>query len=153
MDEQLRKRWIFERLKHSVQALALPATAQLSLLPDFVVKADELVLDFDHWRQCAVTNYRADLTSEQLELLAAMDAHIGNPSGDRTVWYESALPSHPFWKELRERAIQTLNAFAWPQETPPSYAAEYVPGRKRTESPLRSLVRKVTKPWFPIARS
>jgi len=37
MDEQQRKEWIFERLKHSVQALALPSTAQVSRLPDFVV--------------------------------------------------------------------------------------------------------------------
>ena len=80
MDEQRRKQWIFERLKHSVQALALPATAQLSLLPDFVVKSDELLLDFDHWQECAVTNYGSDLTGEQLDSLAAMNAHICNPT-------------------------------------------------------------------------
>jgi hypothetical protein len=32
---------VFERLKHSVQLLALPAEAQLKLLPSFVCKADE----------------------------------------------------------------------------------------------------------------
>jgi hypothetical protein len=35
------------RLMLSVQALAQPAEVQLSLLPDFVCKADELALDFD----------------------------------------------------------------------------------------------------------
>ena len=129
MNEQRRKQWIFERLKHSVQALALPATAQLSLLPDFVVKTDELLLDFDHWRECAVTNYRADLTGAQLESLAAMDAHTVNPSDDRSVWDESCVSTHPFWAELRTLAAVALNAFGWPQATPPSYAHEYVSGR------------------------
>lgn len=126
MDELLRKRWIFERLKHSTQALALPASAQLSGLPDFIVKTDELVLDFDHWRECAVTNYRADLNVEQLKSLAAIDAHIANPSGDRSVWEESALSTHPFWVDLRRLAAAALTAFGWPLETPPSYAHEYV---------------------------
>jgi hypothetical protein len=129
MNEQRRKQWILERLKHSVQALALPAAAQLSLLPDFVVKTDELVLDFDHWRKCAVTNYRADLTSEQVESLAAMDAQIANPSGDRSVWDESSLSTHPFWSELRRLAALALNTFGWHQETPPSYAHEFISGR------------------------
>ena len=129
MDEQQRKQWIFERLKHSTQALALPASAQLSRLPDFVVKTDELVLDFDHWRECAVTNYRADLNVEQLESLAAIDAHIANPSGDRRVWDENSLSTHPFWAELRRLAAVTVSAFGWPQETPPSYAHEYVSGQ------------------------
>ncbi len=35
------------RLKHSLQALAMPAEVQLTLFPDFVCKADELALDFD----------------------------------------------------------------------------------------------------------
>ena len=129
MDEQERKQWILERLKHSVQALALPATAQLSRLPDFVVKTDELVLDFGHWRECAVGNYRADLNGQQLESLTAIDAHIANPSGDRSVWKESSLSTHPFWADLRKLAAVALSAFGWPQETPPSYAHEYVRGR------------------------
>ena len=133
MDEELRIRWIYERLKHSLQAMALPATAQLSYLPDFVVKTDELVLDFDHWRDCAVGNYRVDMTASQVDSLAAVEAHIDGPNttGDRSVWEESALYSHPFWDELRNLAIQSLTEFGWPQETPPSYAHQYVPAKQR----------------------
>lgn len=128
MDEQQRKLWIFERLKGSLQALALPAAAQLAYFPDFVVKTDELVLDFDHWRDCAVGNYHLDMTTAQLESLAAIDAHVAGPDacGDRSVWDESALYSHPFWKGLRKLAIQSLKEFDWPPEEPPSYAHEYV---------------------------
>jgi hypothetical protein len=133
MNKQHLKQSILERLKHSLQALALSATDQVAHLPDFVVKTDELVLDFDHWRECAVGNYRSDMTAAQLDSLAAIKAHIATPNstGDRTVWDESALYSHPFWGELRNLAIQSLNAFGWPQETPPSYAHEYVSGKER----------------------
>ncbi len=47
MNHQQRKQWVFERLKHSLQALGLPAPAQVAYYPDFVVKTDELVLDLD----------------------------------------------------------------------------------------------------------
>jgi hypothetical protein len=129
MNEQQRKHWTLERLKHSLQALALPAAAQLAYYPDFVVKTDELVLDLGHWRDCAVGNYRGEMTEAQLRSLETLDKHIDNPSGDRTVWDDSALSRHPFWATLRRLAIEALNAFGWPQETPPSYAHEYVPGK------------------------
>jgi len=129
MNEQERKRWIFERLKHSLQAMALPAAAQLLYFPDFVVKTDELALGFDHWRDCAIGNYRADVTPAQLESLAVLDAYLDNPSGDPAVWNESALSEHSFWDEVRRLAVQALNAFGWPQETPPIYAHEYIRGR------------------------
>jgi len=54
MNEQESKQSILERLQHSLQALALPAPAQVAYLPDFVVKTDEMVLDFGHWQDCAV---------------------------------------------------------------------------------------------------
>ncbi len=133
MNEQQLKQSILGRLKHSLQALALPAHSQVAYLPNFVVKTDELVLDFDHWRGCAIGSYRADLTAAQLDTLAAVDTHIATPNftDDRSVWDESALYSHAFWEELRSLAIQSLNAFGWPQETPPSHAHEYVSSKQR----------------------
>jgi len=72
------------------------------------------------------------MTAAQQDSLAAVEAHIAVPNsiGDRSVWDESALYSHPFWEELRNLAIQSLNAFGWPQERPPSYAHEYAPGKR-----------------------
>jgi hypothetical protein len=131
MNDQERKQWIFDRLKHSLQALSLPAPTQVSLLPEFVVKADELVLDFDHWRVCGVENYRAEMTDAQSDSLAAIDTHIKARQAHLAVWDESALSSHLFWQEIRVLAKQSLDAFGWPLETPPSYAHEYVRGKAR----------------------
>jgi hypothetical protein len=69
------------------------------------------------------------MTTAQLESVAALDAYTDNPSGDPAVWNEGALSAHPFWAEVRRLAVRALNAFGWPQETPPSYAHEYIPGR------------------------
>jgi hypothetical protein len=124
MDEEQPKEWILKRLKHSLQALALAAPAQLSLFPD-CVKTDELVLDFDHWRLCAVGNYQCELTAAQFATLSSIDAHIESPP-TAAVWVESGLYSHPFWEELRTLARQSLAAFGWPEETPPGYAHEFV---------------------------
>ena len=73
------------------------------------------------------------MTPVQLESLATLDAHTDGPNaiGDRTVWEESALYFHPFWGEIRKLAIQALKAFGWPEEKPPTYTHEYVPGRPR----------------------
>lgn len=135
MEEKARKRWILLRLQHSLQALAIPATEQVRLFPDFVVKTDELVLDFDHWRQCAVENYGSEMTQAQASRLAAVDSHINtaNASGDRSVWGETALRTHPFWERLRGIAAHALKAFGWPQDIPPSYADEYVRGSRSND--------------------
>ena len=60
---------IFERLKHSIQLLACPPEVQLNLLPSFVCKVDELALDFDHWQRVALSNFRSELTADQLSCL------------------------------------------------------------------------------------
>lgn len=129
MTDQQTKDWRLERLKHALQALAMPASVQLSLLPDFVVKTDELVLDFDHWRLCAVSSKQLD--TAQLHALATVDHQIGTVNSGSNVWQESALHSDPFWEELRTLAKQALEAFGWPLEKPPSYAHEYIPGKPR----------------------
>jgi hypothetical protein len=128
MDEQERKIQTVERLKHSIQALALPAAAQVLQFPDFVVKTDELILDFDDWSDCPITKYRNDITPAQLASLEAIVAYIdkAESAGGKSVWEEEALYSHPFWEELRRLAIRSLGEFGWPAEIPPSYAHEYV---------------------------
>ena len=126
MDERERRYWILERLKHSLQHLAIPAPRQVALFPDFVVKTDELVLAFDHWRLCAVGNYGAEMTAAQKEALAAIDEFTKKP--DRVVWEEASLYTHPFWECVRGMAKVALGSFGWPLEEPPSYAHEYVRG-------------------------
>lgn len=124
MDE--RKNRTMERLKHSLQALALPAAAQVLQFPDFTAKTDESVLDFDDWRSCAVENYGDEMSAMQLKSLAAIHAYIGTEDSHSSAWDESAWHSHPFWEELRRLAMKSLAEFGWPAEVPPSYAHEYV---------------------------
>jgi hypothetical protein len=131
MNDEQRREWVLERLKHALQALALPTSEQLSLLPDFVVKTDELVLDFDHWRLCAVGSKQLD--AAQLQALARIGHHISTAKSGSRVWHERSLRLDPFWGELRTLGKQALEAFGWPVEAPPSYAHEYVPGKRRDE--------------------
>jgi hypothetical protein len=118
---------IFERLRHSIQLLACPAEIQLSLLPSFVCKADELALDFDHWRLVAVSNFRSELTASQLACLDAIEGrlseltHMGSEH-----WSDDALRESTEWRGLRALATAALASFGWPLETPPSHADEYV---------------------------
>lgn len=125
------KRWTLIRLKHSVQALALSADLQCDLFPDFVCKADELALDFDHWRLCATTNYKDDLTETQKEKLSALDNTFDQMSGPANAdyWTEKALHLRLEWEQIRVLARDALDAFGWSLEIPPSYAREFVPGR------------------------
>jgi hypothetical protein len=129
LDDVSRREGILERLKHSLQALSLEAAEQVRLFPDFVHKNDALVLDFDHWRLCAVGNYGKEMTPAQLESLQAIDAHIGTATpSDTAVWDEDGLYTNPYWRELRVLATACLGSFGWPREIPPSYAHEYVRG-------------------------
>ena len=63
----------------------------------------------------------------------ACNHHIALPNrlGDRTIWNENAMYSHPFWEDLRNLACRALTEFGWPQEKPPSYGHEYVRGKWR----------------------
>jgi hypothetical protein len=137
MDNEARRRGIFERLKHSLQALAAEASVQVQLFPDFVHKNDELVLDFDHWQDCAIGNYGKEMTAAQLQSLRAINDHLETVGpADAAVWDEDGLYTVPFWSELRQLAIQSLESFGWPKETPPGDADEYVRGEKPIDTGL-----------------
>ena len=125
-----RKLWILTRLKHSLQALASSADLQCKLFPDFVCKADELALDFDHWYLCAKTNYSDDLSETQKAALSAVNNAFDLMSGleNKDCWTEDALHLRPEWEQIRVLARDTLGAFGWSLETPPSYASEFVRG-------------------------
>lgn len=129
MDDQL-KALRTTRLKHALQALALPAAAQLHLLPDSVCKADELALDFDNWCSAVLSNNGTDLSDQQKRLLQDLDRQLTHMSNDTNsqLWTNEAICNSSEWKQVRAHAQATLAAFAWPIEAPPSYADEFAPG-------------------------
>src|SRR4028119_1862389 len=116
------------RLKLSLQALAMPADAQLALFPDFVCKVDELALDFDHWSECALGSDRGKLSEEQKFLLRKLDGTFDQMSSGQSqnLWEEDALRNSPEWQGIRETAKAALTSFCWDTERPPSYEHEYV---------------------------
>jgi hypothetical protein len=119
----------FERLKHSIQLLACSPEIQLKMLPQFVCKADELALDFDHWREVAVGNFRSELTTHQLSCLDAIDSNLSELTrmGSES-WTEDAVRESGKWKAVRTLAAAALESFGWPLNTPPSHADEFVGG-------------------------
>ena len=117
------------RLKHSLQALAMPADTQLELFPDFVCKVDELALGFDHWSKCVLGNDRGELSEQQKSLLIGLDGALDKMSGRRgqNLWAEDALRTSPEWEAVRDSAKAALASFGWEVERPPGYQHEYVP--------------------------
>jgi len=120
---------ILDRLKHSIQLLGCPAEVQLKSLPDFVCKADELALDFDHWKSVALENFRLDLTEYQVQCLRALDYSLTELS-DRSseLWTETAVRDSAEWQRLRALAGIVLESFGWQLETPPNRADEFIGG-------------------------
>jgi len=129
---------IFERMKHSIQLLASPSDIQLRLLPPYVCKADELALDFDHWRVVVLDNYERDLNLDQLSALKALQEKLDWLTCDsKKHWTDEAIRTSPEWQGIRSLATSALQAFGWPVESPPSYANEYISAdqvRRHTEN-------------------
>jgi|SRR5215472_977482 len=124
-----RREVILQRLKESLQALAVPASEQVRLFPEFVVKTDELVLDFDHWQYCAMANYGSQMTEAQRTSLVALDSHTdGGSSAGRSIWDEQSLFTETFWDTARRLSKSALEAFGWPLQVPPTHSSEYVRG-------------------------
>lgn len=121
---------ILERLKHSIQLLACPADVQLRMLPDFVCKADELALDFDHWKDVVLAQFSSELTPAQKASLAALDSSLSQVTkAGPPLWTEDSVRQSDQWANTRVLAASALKVFGWPSEIPPSYAGEFVRGR------------------------
>jgi hypothetical protein len=114
-------------LRRCVQALAQPASVQVSLFPDFAVVGDELAIQFGD----ALEAYRSSAppASAQALALEQLDEYLSQLSGqeDRGFWDDpSALSSDPRWQRVRDLAKTALSTFGWPDEPPPKDGATYV---------------------------
>lgn len=122
-----------DQFRWSLQALAMNAEVQQSLFPDFVCKADELALDYDHWSEVARSFFGAEFSGDQLAAIQAIDRHLdamsrGGAVFDEQLWSEEALGTRPQWVELRSLAQLALSKFGWPADKPPCARSLYVPG-------------------------
>jgi hypothetical protein len=120
----------FTYLRETLQALAAPPDVQLARFPDFVVKADELALDFDHALLLVRQEGGEALSVEQHAALSAVDGLLDAMSGaeNASLWTEQALREDPEWDRVRAAAAAALRAFGWPVELPPPTQNVYVSG-------------------------
>lgn len=123
------KESIFKQLKWSLQAMACSGEDQIQLFPDFVVVSDEIINDFDHWRQVAVGNHKSDFTMGQLESLTNIDRAIDNISNSKEeIWDNESLKIHQLWDNLRDLGLKALKEFKWNNDAPPTNRSTYVRG-------------------------
>ena len=116
------KQVILLRFEWSVRALAQPAHVQLGLYPDFVCVADELVLEFDEWRQKILDSPVASNWSEgRMRMIDELDQQIVRMSEehDEDLWTERALVERGEWGRIRELAERLVQEMNWSSEPPP----------------------------------
>lgn len=108
---------VVAQLRHSLQRLAQPPAAQVTLFPSLVVVGDELALAFDD----ALRAFRAatpEASAAQLRALQQLDEYLSElgPQNE-ALWIEPiALAVDPRWERVRGLARATLAAFHWPVE-------------------------------------
>jgi hypothetical protein len=119
---------ILTRLRHALQALALPADTQLLLLPGFVPEVDELALSFDHWLRMADTESGVRLSTAQRAALRAVEQLLDAMSGQGNahLWTRAALKDGEPWSRLRQAADRALRSFGWDLDVPPGRLFEYI---------------------------
>src|SRR6266540_3154615 len=119
---------ILTRLRHSLQALALPADQQLLLLPGFVPEVDELALSFDHWLRVVKIEKALPLSRAQREALSAVERRLDAMSGQGNahLWTRAALMDGEPWSLLRQAARAALQSFGWDLAVPPGRLFEYI---------------------------
>lgn len=113
-------------LMTSLQALAAPFETQVAHFPHFVVVADELALNFDHWLNAVVCNEDLDLTAAQSESLRAIDDLLGSMGGPGGPWSLDDLRNTAQWRQVRVLARTALSELGWPINNPPPPPGHYV---------------------------
>jgi hypothetical protein len=119
---------MIQRLIDSLQALAAPADVQLARFPDFVVKVDELALDFDDALLLVRDCQQLQLTVHQRDALADVETALNDMGGLQRseLWTERALRTSPRWAEIRQRARAALVVLGLPVADPGPSRAGYV---------------------------
>nr|WP_315485663.1 hypothetical protein [uncultured Undibacterium sp.] len=112
--------------KNTVFALASEAHIQDALFPDFDAKGDELVLEFDEWRN------KVDMASfaqNQLATIKQLDEYILSHSGEAfaELYLDTQqLYSNEYWVKVRQFAQQVIEAFEWASQMPTPPNAIYL---------------------------
>jgi hypothetical protein len=119
---------VLTRLRHALQALALPAETQLGLLPRYAGEVDDLILNFDHWFRAATALRAGSMTPGQVTALAEIERVLDQMSGQGNahLWTRSAVRDDVRWSHLRRAAQGALRVFGWELAVPPATQYEFI---------------------------
>ena len=120
---------LLRRFEWSVRALAQRAYVQLSLYPEFVCVADELVLEFDEWRvKLLDTASASDWPKKATRLIEQLDRQISDMSGppNEELWTDRALVGSEEWQKVRDLANELIHEMKWSNAPPPPDRDIYV---------------------------
>ncbi len=108
--------WIMSELRRAIQALAAPGAVALALFPDDAAKADELAIDFAHFREVACGNFPHEFGPQQTAALERIDRLLEAMSGwaNKELWTDAAVCTSPRWREVRDHANAALRLAPWP---------------------------------------
>ena len=105
-------------LIETLRLLASDAETQLSVLPKWVMAADELALTFHDAVLLATSNpQRLGLAVDQLEALKQIDEDLGQRR-DGEFWSNKGLREDAAWEAIRARAKGILGSLRVPYERP-----------------------------------
>jgi hypothetical protein len=115
-----------ERLKWSVQALALPAEEQRRLVPDFASATHDLAIEFEVSSEKAFAT--CPLPDDAAERLRQLYLQLERMSGPERaeLWEDDALETRTEWQTVRELAAATLASMGWELAPPPRDRDIYV---------------------------
>jgi hypothetical protein len=104
-------------LQQTLQALAAPASIQLTMFPDLVANGQLVMGEFQQWRERAMLRQEM-LTPQQREALLGLDQCLQSMLATVALWNGEAVRSAPEWSQLRATARRTLVAFSWSVDMP-----------------------------------
>jgi len=104
-------------LQQTLQALAAPASIQLTMFPDLLANAERVMADFQEWRTRALQR-QGMLTPQQQEALSGLDQCLQGMLHERALWSGEAVRVAPEWGVLRANARRALVAFSWSVDMP-----------------------------------
>ena len=116
----------------SVHLLAAEAEVQLSSLPDFVHKPNDISTTFEvvyayvpELVEAGLLSKRVKLHLEQID--SFLDEFVQLARKDGTLWTDDAIRTHPKWQELRVLAITALKELGEIRRQPKLDWVTYVP--------------------------
>jgi hypothetical protein len=111
-----------QQLKHCLQMLALPVTAQIRLLAGQASGITTLSHAFHIYHRAARAGVYGPMTPEQAAALTRLSAALGrlHQSGTATPWSDAGLRSSAGWRHVRRFSRRALVAFGWSLDLPPA---------------------------------